>query len=340
MKNIQYKIERKLSLLVMFFIFILLGVQAQSNLTNTLGITSSDLLTTNSGPSTYSFSTVRTKLTAANADSFLITANYSPGDFPPIAVGGKISVYTFTLNSQLVYDIGVTNIGGDLRWYIRRPTGIAQISNSTNLDYEIYDDLGVNGNFTFILGHYFTAIAVDDGATNFKLAPVFFGMDSNIGSLSSHIGEITGETSLGYSRSVYIHRTSKTWKMSGDAKIATLISLLKSNNGNIENAKVANTKEAVLSVNEDENNLIKNLKLYPNPSDGKFNLGFSLKEESSVSFKIFNLSGQKVFEQNNNQFSKGNNKYVFDKAGKLSAGFYIVNVTSDEFSKSMKLIIE
>jgi len=342
MKNTQYKIERKLSLLVVFFIFISLGVQAQTNLTSKLGLTTEKHYLTTLKGKKLKLRTITEKLHQAKADCFLITANYSAENFSSLGLNSNISFYKFSLNNKLFYEIGVLkNNKVDFRWYISRPTGISQINDkNSKLTYQIYDDLGVTGKFTFILGHYFTAIAVDDGETNFKLAPVFFGMDSNIGIFKSHMGEITGETDLKYEKKAKFKQKSKIWKMSGDAKIATLIAKLKEISGSIDNEKVANTKEAVLSVNEDENNLIKNLKLYPNPSDGTFNLGFSLKEESSVSFKIFNLSGQKVFEQNNNQFSKGNNKYVFDKAGKLSAGIYMVNITSDEFSKSMKLIIE
>ena len=153
------------------------------------------------------------------------------------------------------------------------------------------------------------------------------------------MGEITGETSLGYARSVYMHRLSKTWKMSGDAKIATLIPLLNKNNENIEN-KIANTKEPILSIEEDKSNLIKNLKLYPNPTAGMFNLNFGLEENSAVSFRIFNLTGRVVYEEKERLFNKGNNKYTFKNEVNLSAGVYMFNVTSQEFSKTLKLVVD
>ncbi len=199
--------KKQNNILISFLCILLISftfrVSAQSNVTTALGMTTTDNLTTNSGPKSYGFGSVRNKLNTANADCFLITASYTASDF---AASGKQKAYRFKLNNNTILEIGVEDRD---HWYIRRKASLSNGSNKLWLDYEIYDDLGVSGNFTFIIGHYFIAIAVDDGSSNYKLAPVFFGMDSNLGTLISHMGEFTGETYNYDLRDVYIHRDSK-----------------------------------------------------------------------------------------------------------------------------------
>lgn len=87
------------------------------------------------------------------------------------------------------------------------------------------------------------------------------------------------------------------------------------------------------------------LKLYPNPSkDGTFNLEFALKEDGPVSFEIVNLSGQLVFKQQKQHLKKGNQKFELGGRARgdvnLASGFYILNVSTNEFSKALKLLVE
>jgi hypothetical protein len=86
--------------------------------------------------------------------------------------------------------------------------------------------------------------------------------------------------------------------------------------------------------------LSKNMVLYPNPSNGKFELAFSLKEAGLVSFKIVDINGKQVFKQKNNRFNKGDNKFSFDLANELTSGLYFLKVTTDEFSESVKISIK
>ena len=339
MKNLLKNLINKLLLFILIFSAIFSGVYAQSNLTDSLGISSNDRILTISGNNkNNNFSTARGKLNTANADCFLITANFSSSNFSSLGTNQTRSVYKFYLKNKLIYDIGVVNIGNnEKRWYIFRPTKISDFGKNITLKYQLYDDLGVDGTFTFILGHYFTAISVDDGATNFKLAPVFFGMDSNLGTLNSHIGEFTGETSNGYVRKIFFRRASKVWKMDGDAKIATLHNLLKNNINNIQN-KTVKTKNKTLAIVTSELNTFERIKLYPNPSNGIFNIDFVLNENSTLVFKIMNLNGRIVYEEKEKLFNKGNNKFTFKN--KLSSGVYVLQISSSKLTKSLKILIE
>ncbi|GAA3638854.1 T9SS type A sorting domain-containing protein [Flavivirga jejuensis] len=344
MKKIQQNIKRNLTLTAFVFTAFLATVCAQSNLTNALGITDpNDWIISVDGGRTVPFTTARGKLQTAGADCFLITADFSPEDFPPVPSGNTAIVYSFTLSGYLVYEIGVINDEGNLRWYVRRPTSISGIGKSVNLDYIIYDDLGVDGTFTFILGHHFTGIGVDEGTSNYKFAPVFFGMDSNLGTLSSHIGELTGETSLDYDLAIFIRNTSKVWKMHGDAQFTTLRSALRHHLSNIQN-KSAGTKVAVqpeaIEEGLTDDTIFKDLKLYPNPLEETLYLDFGLEANSAVSFRLFNLKGQLVYEEKEQLFNKGHHKHTINSLGKLPAGIYMLQVKSQEFTESLKLVVK
>lgn len=348
MRNIKHIIKRRILIIGLVIFSSILGLKAQSNLTKALGITEADFLASPVSPA--AFGTVRNRLTPHQGDCFIITADFNAQDFSDLPNNSESKIFSFRLRTSflsktLIFEILVKNIGGEKRWYIRRPLGVAgaTIGKNFNLDYEIYEDLGLDGKFTFIFGHHFTAIAVDANDTlNYKMAPVFFGMDSNLGSFNSHMGEFTGETGIYYGREVYLKKTSRVYKMPGDAKIATLINALKPSitNNNIINAiKPKGTNDVVLISDLTETSLAGNLQLYPNPSDGKFNVDFSLEEDGPVSFQIINLNGQTLFEDNNLPYNKGNNKYIFNSSHKLPSGIYVLKIISAEFNRSIKLVI-
>ncbi|WP_081659235.1 T9SS type A sorting domain-containing protein [Pedobacter glucosidilyticus] len=347
MTNIKHIIKRRILIIGLVIFSSILGLKAQSNLTKALGITEADFLASPASPA--GFGTVRNRLTPHQGNCFIITADFNAQDFSDFNSESKVFSFrlrTSLLSEILIFEILVKNIGGKKRWYIRRPLEVAgaNMGKNFNLDYEIYEDLGLDGKFTFIFGHHFTAIAVDANDTlNYKMAPVFFGMDSNLGSFNSHMGEFTGETGIYYGREVYLKKKSRVYKMPGDAKIATLINALKPSitNNNIINAiKPKGTNDVVLISDLTETSQASNLQLYPNPSDGKFNVDFSLKEGGPVSFKIYDLKGQKVYEQNDIRFVKGKHTYTIDVSSKLPAGVYILKVSSAEINQSVKMIVQ
>jgi hypothetical protein len=110
------------------------------------------------------------------------------------------------------------------------------------------------------------------------------------------------------------------------------------------NRKTASNK-VVSEIEPPEPILITGLKLYPNPSkDGAFNLEFALKEDGPVSFEIVNLLGQLVFKQQKQHVNKGNQRFQLGGRARgdvnLASGLYTVNVSTNEFSKALKLVVE
>ena len=75
----------------------------------------------------------------------------------------------------------------------------------------------------------------------------------------------------------------------------------------------------------------KEFKIYPNPSNGDFNVVFD-DSNSVYSAAIFSLLGQKVFEKNNIQSSS-------ISVNNLQKGTYLIKVTKDSKSRTEKIII-
>ena len=75
----------------------------------------------------------------------------------------------------------------------------------------------------------------------------------------------------------------------------------------------------------------KDFKIYPNPSNGDFNIIFDDANETH-SIEIFSLLGQKVFEKNNTQGSS-------ISVNNLQKGTYLIKVTKDSKSRTEKIII-
>jgi chitodextrinase len=80
-----------------------------------------------------------------------------------------------------------------------------------------------------------------------------------------------------------------------------------------------------------ENLSQKDFKIYPNPSNGNFNIIFD-DSNGAHSIEIFSLLGQKVFEKNNTQDSS-------ISVNNLQKGTYLIKVSKDSKSRTEKIII-
>ncbi|MCA0933495.1 M12 family metallo-peptidase [Lutimonas saemankumensis] len=95
------------------------------------------------------------------------------------------------------------------------------------------------------------------------------------------------------------------------------------------------SSEEVLAVN---NYVFDNFKVFPNPSDGNFNIKFRSEETSDVEVQIFDVLGRKILNRSfinpNTEFNENLN--VQD----ISGGLYILNVKRGNKSSSQKIWIE
>jgi hypothetical protein len=94
-------------------------------------------------------------------------------------------------------------------------------------------------------------------------------------------------------------------------------------------------EDAVASI---EDVAFSGFNLYPNPSEGVFNLNFEVFTTDKVTVQLFDLRGRLVHQKNffdtNAVFSEQIN---FDKT---STGLYLVKITNGSIQTTRKLIIE
>lgn len=78
--------------------------------------------------------------------------------------------------------------------------------------------------------------------------------------------------------------------------------------------------------------------VYPNPADNLLNVVYSLSSDANVRVNIMSLDG-KVVSAKSYLHHKGDHQVSLD-ISQLKAGIYIMNVTSEEFDKRMRITIE
>jgi len=78
---------------------------------------------------------------------------------------------------------------------------------------------------------------------------------------------------------------------------------------------------------------------FPNPANGTTTVAVTLEETTTLSFELFNMMGQKVFEVAAQSYSTGVQSFTFD-ASELSSGVYFYTVTAGETQVSKKMIVE
>jgi len=89
-------------------------------------------------------------------------------------------------------------------------------------------------------------------------------------------------------------------------------------------------------VGVEQENFSSELKLYPNPANGQFTIEMPGNSMESIRVSIFDLTGRMVYEQTYKDHS-GN--LIIDP-GNLFSGIYFVKVSSESYSKSIKLVVE
>lgn len=93
-----------------------------------------------------------------------------------------------------------------------------------------------------------------------------------------------------------------------------------------------------LNVSSPFETFAKNLNVFPNPASGYTNLKFNLEEGGSVSFEVFTVMGQQVYQQAAH-LNAGFVDHTL-QLGKLKPGVYILRISSRQGSVSHRLIIE
>ncbi len=78
----------------------------------------------------------------------------------------------------------------------------------------------------------------------------------------------------------------------------------------------------------DNDKLLSNVKVFPNPVAESINLSFRLGKQSSVSIKVMDALGNEVMTLLHQDLDEGNQSHAFETNNKLTNGFYFIRVSA------------
>ena len=81
----------------------------------------------------------------------------------------------------------------------------------------------------------------------------------------------------------------------------------------------------------------KTLSAYPNPSTDNVTVKYTLRKDSNVSVKMYDIAGKLVYTNSSN-VSAGNNS-VNIKVADFESGIYVVTVTGNEIKEHVNIVI-
>lgn len=90
---------------------------------------------------------------------------------------------------------------------------------------------------------------------------------------------------------------------------------------------------------EPEKEFLTNFSLFPNPTNGRVNLTFTLAEESLVSIFITDFKGKKLQEIPCGILSPGEHHYETDLSDQLTSGICLVEVQTSHYTFSKKILL-
>lgn len=96
----------------------------------------------------------------------------------------------------------------------------------------------------------------------------------------------------------------------------------------------------LVGVKNNNGHIANNFLVYPNPSQSNQNtwLSFALPKTEAVSIEILNLNGQFVKVQNFGLLPQGNHQIQMDIT--LAGGIYFLNLQTETFTETVKLVVE
>lgn len=204
-------------------------------------------------------------------------------------------------------------------------------TGSTGVDWTATDsrtDQTLNTRAIAIRNGSLSASTTSDGIGSFTVTTQQKFTTGSSGSFSLRVnGQVVGTIPFGTPNGAAITTTISNINIAGDVAISI------TDNSNLTSSRVAfdDLSWTCYSSLGLESLLQKDFKIYPNPSNGNFNIIFD-EANSRHTVEIFSLVGQKLYENNNvttESLSVTN----------LQNGTYLVKVTKDSKSRTEKIII-
>lgn len=77
----------------------------------------------------------------------------------------------------------------------------------------------------------------------------------------------------------------------------------------------------------DNDKILNNVKVYPNPVSDQLNLAYSISKDANVTIKIMDVLGNEITTLLTERLSAGEQANSFNIASRLSSGFYFIRVS-------------
>lgn len=188
---------------------------------------------------------------------------------------------------------------------------------------------------TFITssGHIITT---DDSEMNTKIEIKTDGeMDNDIQKVFKEAG-IDPKDCKGSEKMMIITEDIEGGKDGTKEKKITKIVMIKMN---ITEPSSEDMKRLSTQIGKADNKLeMEEMKMFPNPHDGKFNLSFNLKNKGDAQVTIFNMEGKTVYSEKLQNFSGEYNKAIDISSNKK--GVYFVKIEQGTHTQVKKVILE
>jgi hypothetical protein len=95
--------------------------------------------------------------------------------------------------------------------------------------------------------------------------------------------------------------------------------------------------DAVIGINEFTKSM--SLRVYPNPNNGAFNVGFTLSDPATFACSLTSVTGAVVIDHNRKELGVGSHNINISEGGKLSAGIYFLNMEFNGVKAVRKIVI-
>lgn len=175
----------------------------------------------------------------------------------------------------------------------------------------------------------------DDGiTTEVKVINGGEGMDEEILKALKEAG-VDPKDCKGSKKMVVVNEDIEGGK-NGEEKKITKIVMIKMN---ITDASPEDMKRLSTQIGKTDSKLeMSEMKMFPNPHDGKFNLSFNLKNKGDAKVSIFNIEGKEVYSEKLPNFTGEYNKDI-DISGNKK-GVYFVKIQQGSHSQVKKVVLE
>jgi hypothetical protein len=140
----------------------------------------------------------------------------------------------------------------------------------------------------------------------------------------------------GVKKMIIVDEDTTPGKDGKDEKKMTKIVMIKMD---ITDASADDKKRLSNQIGNADNKLeMDNMKMYPNPNDGKFNLNFNLKNKADAEVTVYDTQGKQVYSEKLPNFSGDYNKAIDISSN--TKGVYFVKIQQGKHSQVKKIILD